>query len=214
MGAETSAAPKGSSATASRRCTTSARPGCSIRPSSGRPSRCSRSSPATAARWSSRSAPAGFAAARRARRARRRHRQLRGDGGSPARQARSGADRGRGRRHGDDASGGSSPLVYLVFNTIFNLVTQDGQVACFENAGRASAQRRAVRDRGARARTAATAARPDRPAVAGRAGRDLVRRVRRRGHAAVQLASTTPSSTAGSSRVPWRCGTRGPPSWT
>jgi SAM-dependent methyltransferase len=25
-------------------------------------------------------------------------------------------------------------LVYLVFNTIFNLVTQDGQVACFENA--------------------------------------------------------------------------------
>ena len=25
-------------------------------------------------------------------------------------------------------------LVYLVFNTIFNLVTQDAQVACFENA--------------------------------------------------------------------------------
>ena len=29
---------------------------------------------------------------------------------------------------------GDFALVYLVFNTIFNLVTQDGQVACFENA--------------------------------------------------------------------------------
>jgi SAM-dependent methyltransferase len=29
---------------------------------------------------------------------------------------------------------GEFDLVYLVFNTIFNLVTQDGQVACFENA--------------------------------------------------------------------------------
>ena len=29
---------------------------------------------------------------------------------------------------------GDFSLVYLVFNTIFNLVTQDGQVACFENA--------------------------------------------------------------------------------
>jgi hypothetical protein len=29
---------------------------------------------------------------------------------------------------------GMFSLVYLVFNTIFNLVTQDGQVACFENA--------------------------------------------------------------------------------
>jgi SAM-dependent methyltransferase len=29
---------------------------------------------------------------------------------------------------------GSFPLVYLVFNTIVNLTTQDGQVACFENA--------------------------------------------------------------------------------
>lgn len=28
------------------------------------------------------------------------------------------------------------PLVYLVFNTIFNILTQDGQVACFENAAR------------------------------------------------------------------------------
>jgi SAM-dependent methyltransferase len=29
---------------------------------------------------------------------------------------------------------GDFSLVYLVFNTIFNLITQDGQVACFENA--------------------------------------------------------------------------------
>ncbi|MFL6162643.1 MAG: class I SAM-dependent DNA methyltransferase [Jatrophihabitantaceae bacterium] len=31
---------------------------------------------------------------------------------------------------------GSYPLVYLVFNTIFNLLTQDAQVRCFENAAR------------------------------------------------------------------------------
>jgi predicted RNA methylase len=30
--------------------------------------------------------------------------------------------------------GGEFSLVYLIFNTIFNLVTQDAQVACFENA--------------------------------------------------------------------------------
>jgi hypothetical protein len=30
--------------------------------------------------------------------------------------------------------GGEFSLVYLVFNTIFNLVTQDDQVACFQNA--------------------------------------------------------------------------------
>src|SRR3954454_18811936 len=29
---------------------------------------------------------------------------------------------------------GEFSLVYLVFNTIFNLITQDGQVACFGNA--------------------------------------------------------------------------------
>jgi len=29
---------------------------------------------------------------------------------------------------------GDFELVYLVFNTIFNLTTQDGQVACFQNA--------------------------------------------------------------------------------
>lgn len=28
------------------------------------------------------------------------------------------------------------PLVYLIFNTIYNLLTQDGQVQCFENAAR------------------------------------------------------------------------------
>jgi len=40
-------------------------------------------------------------------------------------------------RAGDMAStrvDGEFSLVYLVFNTIFNLTTQDGQVACFENA--------------------------------------------------------------------------------
>jgi hypothetical protein len=34
-----------------------------------------------------------------------------------------------------DASG-RYPLVYLVFNTIYNLLTQDAQVRCFENAAR------------------------------------------------------------------------------
>jgi hypothetical protein len=41
--------------------------------------------------------------------------------------------------HGDMATehvDGDFSLVYLVFNTIFNLTTQDGQVACFENAAR------------------------------------------------------------------------------
>jgi SAM-dependent methyltransferase len=32
--------------------------------------------------------------------------------------------------------GGTYSLVYLVFNTIFNLLTEDDQVACFENAAR------------------------------------------------------------------------------
>jgi SAM-dependent methyltransferase len=39
--------------------------------------------------------------------------------------------------HGDMATtrlDGEFSLVFLVFNTIFNLTTQDGQVACFENA--------------------------------------------------------------------------------
>ena len=47
-----------------------------------------------------------------------------------------GADRIRART-GDMATTrveGEFSLVYLVFNTIFNLTTQEGQVACFENA--------------------------------------------------------------------------------
>lgn len=35
-----------------------------------------------------------------------------------------------------DGPGGPYTLVYLVFNTIANLLTQDGQVQCFENAAR------------------------------------------------------------------------------
>jgi SAM-dependent methyltransferase len=50
--------------------------------------------------------------------------------------AKAGADRVDARR-GDMATTrveGEFALVYLVFNTIFNLTTQDGQVACFQNA--------------------------------------------------------------------------------
>lgn len=42
-----------------------------------------------------------------------------------------------GVHHGDMSrvrTGRTYPLVYLVFNTIFNLLTQDDQVRCFENA--------------------------------------------------------------------------------
>src|SRR4051794_378855 len=52
--------------------------------------------------------------------------------------AKAGADK-LDARVGDMASTraqGEFSLVYLVFNTIFNLTTQDGQVACFENAAR------------------------------------------------------------------------------
>ena len=41
--------------------------------------------------------------------------------------------------HGDFSStrvGGTFSLVYLVFNTIMNVTTQEGQIACFENAAR------------------------------------------------------------------------------
>jgi hypothetical protein len=34
------------------------------------------------------------------------------------------------------SSGRTYPLVYLVYNTFFNVLTQDGQVAIFENAAR------------------------------------------------------------------------------
>ena len=42
-------------------------------------------------------------------------------------------------------------LVYLIFNTIFNLKTQDEQVACFENAAAHLDQRRSLRHRARRA---------------------------------------------------------------
>ena len=50
---------------------------------------------------------------------------------------------------------GEYTLVYLVFNTISNLLTQEEQVACFRNAARHLAARRAVRDRAVGARTCA-----------------------------------------------------------
>ena len=93
------------------------------------------------------------AAARRARRARRRHRQLGGDG------SRACAEAGANRLEamvGDMASTraeGDFALVYLVFNTIFNLTSQDGQVACRANAAAHLVPRGPVRDRGARARS-------------------------------------------------------------
>ena len=65
---------------------------------------------------------------------------------------------------------GEFSLVYLVFNTIFNLTTQDGQVALLPERRRAPAQRRALRDRGARAGAAAAALGADRPALARRPG--------------------------------------------
>jgi hypothetical protein len=63
---------------------------------------------------------------------------------------------------------GDFSLVYLVFNTIFNLTEQDAQVACFANAAAHLRRRWAVRDRGTRTGASTAAARPDRPAVAGR----------------------------------------------
>jgi len=43
---------------------------------------------------------------------------------------------GRHRRHGTTTVDGTFSLVYLVFNTIMNLTSQDAQVACFRNAAR------------------------------------------------------------------------------
>ena len=74
------------------------------------------------------------ASARRAWRARRRNRRLGGDGRSASGEA---AGEDIEVAIGDFSTtriGGEFALVYLVFNTIFNLVTQDAQVACFENA--------------------------------------------------------------------------------
>ena len=58
---------------------------------------------------------------------------------------------------------GEFTLVYLVFNTISNLLTQDEQVACFRNAAAAPRARRPVRDRAVGAGPAPAAARPCRP---------------------------------------------------
>ena len=108
---------------------------------------------------------------------------------------------------------GEFSLVYLVFNTIFNLVTQDAQVACFENAAAHLAQRRPVRDRDARARSSRPAARPDRSPLPRRPRRDLLRRLRRR-HAAVQLPALRLCRRTESRRIPSSSATPGPPSST
>ena len=92
-------------------------------------------------------------AARGPRRHGRRHRAVAGHGRAAACQAR--------RRHIDVTIGdmattrveGQFSLVYLVFNTIGNVITQDAQVPCFANAAGTST-RRPLRDRGRRARPA------------------------------------------------------------
>ena len=59
------------------------------------------------------------------------------------------------RRHGDAPSPrGRSRLVYLVFNTISNLLSQAAQVACFRNAARHLDTRRPFRDRAVGSRAA------------------------------------------------------------
>ena len=68
---------------------------------------------------------------------------------------------------------GEFSLVYLVFNTIFNLTTQDGQVACFENAAAhlRSGGRFVIEARVPELQRLPLG--PDRPAVAGRPQRDV-----------------------------------------
>ena len=159
---------RGTSASASQRSTTSTRPACSIRPWSSRPARCSRSSPATAPRWSSRSGPGGSrcrwpnaACASSASTTPRRC-------WPAAREARSRADRRDGRRHGGDAGRRRvlARLSRLQHDLQPDHAGRPGGV--LRERRRPSAQRRAVRDRGARAGDPAAAARPDRPAVARR----------------------------------------------
>ena len=108
---------------------------CSSRPCSTRPSTCSPSSRETGRRSSSRSAPAASHSRSRPRRAR-----------SPASSCRApwspSCGRSRARRRlavtiGDMTTTrveGTFSLVYLVFNTIMNVTTQDEQVAVFANA--------------------------------------------------------------------------------
>ena len=64
---------------------------------------------------------------------------------------------------------GSFSLVYLVYNTIRNLTTQEAQVACFPQRGRAPRARRTLRDRGRRPGAPAAPARRDRPRLPHRA---------------------------------------------
>ena len=75
---------------------------------------------------------------------------------------------------------GRFSLVYLVFNTIMNLTSQDAQVACFRNAAAHLATGGRLRDRGDGPRPAAPAARRDIPSLHGPAGPARHRRVRRR----------------------------------
>ena len=58
------------------------------------------------------------------------------DGRPTADEGGRGDDPGCPRRHGDRHRSGEYTLVYLVFNTISNLLTQAEQVACFRNAAR------------------------------------------------------------------------------
>ena len=65
-----------------------------------------------------------------------RHRAVEGDGRAAAGEAGWRRDRRHDRRLRDGHGDGTFSLAYLVFNTINNLTTQDGQVACFRNVAR------------------------------------------------------------------------------
>ena len=186
---------------------------CSTRPWSGRPSTGSRSLPATAQRSSSRSARAGSPC-----------RSPSAACGSPASTtprpwslacATSPGPSGSTPCVGDMAAtrvDGEFSLVYLVFNTIFNLVTQDGQVACFANAAAhlPSGGRFVIE-----ARVPSFSGCPwDRPCCpGGPTQRDLGLRLRRR-HAAAERPALPPQGRRGRDRARRRCATRGPPSST
>lgn len=60
---------------------------------------------------------------------------------------------------------GTFSLVYLVYNAITCLLSQEEQIACFRNAAGHLAPGRPIRDRGLRPRTAAAATRRDRAPV-------------------------------------------------
>jgi hypothetical protein len=106
---------------------------------------------------------------------------------------------------------GEFSLVYLVFNTIFNLVTQDGQVACFENA---AAHLRSGGRFVIEARVPELQRLPlGQTVLPWRAEPGGIPTTCTTSSHSGSAASTTTSSTAGSGRGPPRCGTRGPPSW-